>query len=280
MPKPLAISNKSFYPAWRHLLFELVKAKPAGPRGIGTREILGVTFRVNDGLRNILFHPSRDLNYKFMVAEWLWIMNGDSSVDAIAQYNSKLRDFSDDGLTLFGAYGPRLMPQMQWILVKLCEPDTRQAVATVWRPSPNPSKDIPCTVALQFLRRGHHINLIVTMRSSDIWLGLPYDFFVFSQILNCVCGELKCLVGFVQFNLGSSHVYESDQEKAHGLLNDYYNGTTIVSPGVPGMPPGVLLDTVRAPSLALTNHYDNVVWSRYGRVLHGKRSEAYGILTS
>jgi thymidylate synthase len=280
MAKPLVTSNVAFFPVWRHLLRELVHAVPSTPRGLPTREILGVTLRVNDGSRNILFHPSRDLNYKFMVAEWLWIMSGDNSVDAIAQYNSRLRDFSDDGFTLFGAYGPRFTPQVQWLLAKLKEPDTRQAVATIWKPTPPPSKDTPCTVALQFLRRGWTINLIVTMRSSDIWLGLPYDFFTFSQILNCICGVLQCHVGFVQFNLGSSHIYDSSLEMAERLLNDYYAGQTMVSPGLPGMPPGCLLDTVRTPSLALTNHYDNILWQRYARVLNGKRSESFAILTS
>src|SRR6516164_2279498 len=261
-------SDYNWWTIWSGLLADLVyQGDQRAPRGLLTRELLGVTIRVKNGLDNILNHQLRKLNYQFMVAEWLWIMKGSNELALIEQYMPKLIEFSDDGKVLAGAYGPRLMPQLPWIVNKLKEPDTRQAVAVIWTPTPEPSKDIPCTVALQFLRRDNFINLIVTMRSSDIWLGLPYDFFTFSQILSCVCGTLACEVGSVQFNLGSSHLYESDLPKAEKILDEMGYGRSFVSERCPGMPPKELLDLLPYANNDCVRVQLEDPWFHYGKIL-------------
>ena len=62
--------------AWADLAATLVaKGEKVSPRGKETREILGVQLRF-DGKQNVIVNPTRDLNYRFMVAEWLWISCG------------------------------------------------------------------------------------------------------------------------------------------------------------------------------------------------------------
>jgi thymidylate synthase len=209
------IHSLTFGKAWDSLLGSLINSeKKVSPRGFPTKEILNVTIEVELGLANILVSDIRKLNYKFMVAEWLWIMAGLEDVHILSKYNSVMKKFSDDGEILSGAYGPRLMPQLPYILNKLQASDTRQAIATIWTPSPTDSKDIPCTISLQWLIREAHLHCTINMRSSDIWLGLPYDFFNFSQITNYIAYWLKLPVGSITMNLASSHLYESNFEVA------------------------------------------------------------------
>ena len=272
----LSIERDFFYDGWVELLHQLLhKGVSSDPRGLGTVEHLGVSLRIKHSQFNILKHQERGLNYKFMVAEWLWIMNGTNDLECIARYNSEIRKFSDDGTFLAGAYGPRLIHQLNWLFMKLSELDTRQGVVTIWTTTPQPSKDIPCTVALQFLPRRDKIHLIVTMRSSDVWLGLPYDFFVFSQLLNCVCGVMKRIRGFVQFNLGSSHLYDSNAEQARMLTNGRSKGTTIYSPVVSEMPPVELYDILWEPAQSRVLQHP---WTFYAKVLQSPRTEAERIL--
>ncbi len=218
----------------------------ASPRGQRTRERLGVQLQVTDLTQNILVHPVRDLNYRFMVAEFLWIMSGRDDVETLAAYNSEMRKFSDDGKTLSGAYGPRLrgremygirQDQLVWCVNKLKEdPDSRQAVATIWQPCPPPDPDIPCTLSLQFLLRDNKLHCVATMRSSDAWLGLPYDFFTFSMIANCLAGELGAQPGSLTMQLGSSHLYERHWAKATELIARWEESSTVASPALPGLP--------------------------------------------
>ncbi|KKL97246.1 hypothetical protein LCGC14_1836410 [marine sediment metagenome] len=223
---------------YRKLLEDLLaRGQVAIARGRPTRELLGMTLRLGDSAQNVLVHPVRNLNYRFMVAEWLWVALGRNRLADLTRYNSKMAAFSDDGLTLAGAYGPRLRPQLPYLFRALADPDSRQAVATIWTPSPPASRDLPCTLALQFLLRDRRLNLIVTMRSSDAWLGIPYDFFTMSMLQNSIAGTLGVARGFIQFNLGSSHLYEEDASKAQELLYcSPLADEQLASPALDGLP--------------------------------------------
>lgn len=199
-----------------------------------------MSLRIHNLRSNILVHPLRKLNFKFMVVEWIWVARGWDNLWELARVNPNIAEFSDNGKTLAGAYGPRLLPQWEYVLTELRNKDSRRAVATIWTPSPVPSKDIPCTISLQWLLRGEKLNCIVTMRSSDVWLGLPYDMFVFSQLTSSLAGELSCETGWIQFNLGSSHLYEKHEAQAIEVLAATHLGLTLMSPRLPGMLPGVV----------------------------------------
>jgi len=226
----LYVGNE-FGEVWRDLLGDIIDVgKRSSPRGSETKELLNVSIEVQSAQANILVNNSRDLNYRFMIAEWLWIQAGLNDVDILAQYNSQMRKFSDDGHILSGAYGPRLMPQIPYVLESLSKPDSRQAVATIWTPSPTDSRDIPCTISLQWLLRGGVLHCTANMRSSDVWLGLPYDFFTFSQITNYVAMRMDADIGSLTMNLASSHLYESHYTQAALACID--NTTTVWSPEI------------------------------------------------
>lgn len=210
-----------FASAWYWRLRSLVESGiPAHPRGIATTEQLAVSITVTNARNNILVHASRNPSYRFMVAEFLWIASGSEDVASIGRYNRHIERFSDDGETFYGAYGPRLLSQMNYLVAQLSEPDTRQAVVTIWTPNPKPSKDIPCTVAFQVLPRQGKLHGIVTMRSSDVWLGLPYDFYNFSMLLSSLAYRANLEVGSLTMNLGSSHLYEKNREEANKVLKE------------------------------------------------------------
>ena len=247
-------------------------------RGQLTRELVKVNLRLADPTQNILFHPSRNLNYRFMVAEWLWITFGREDVATITRYNSKIAEFSDDGQTFWGAYGPRFREQWNYVLAKLrADPSSRQALLTLWRPSPGTTRDVPCTVSWQFLIRRRRLHLLATMRSSDIWLGLPYDVFNFTMIQNLTAGVLGLRPGTFYLDLGSSHLYEHDAPRAHDLHAATQLFTTVGSPRLPCFPPDelhqVLVDPA-APSSPLPPP-----WDRYARALRVRtRAEAWEVL--
>lgn len=243
-----SIDADDFGTAWWSLLGKIVSfGDPVSPRDMGTRELLGVRLCVEDLTRNIVVHPDRQANYRFMVAEWLWIAAGRDDVATISRFNKKVAEMSsDDGVTFRGAYGPRINPQYEYLFSCLRQkPDTRQAVASIWTPSPTPSRDIPCTLTWQLLLREGKLHGIVTMRSSDIWLGLTYDFFNFSMLTLGIAGELEVEPGSLTFNLGSSHLYDRDLDKARRVLDDPDSLKTFRSPRLPGRPPAnVILDDV------------------------------------
>lgn len=215
-----------------------------GPRGMGTRELLNRTISF-DGRTCLLDVPSRGLNYRFAVAEFVWMAFGQRAVEPLSQFNQVMSQFSDDGITLTGAYGPHICGLKQRVLRKLKDdPNTRQAVIVIPRPSVYSTKDEPCTLAFQLLLRGGKLHGVLTMRSSDAWLGVPYDAFTFGMLLNCFAGELGVEVGRLTMNLASAHLYDRDLDAAQRVLTLVYDpvdcpndADTLTMPAMPGFPP-------------------------------------------
>ena len=177
-----------------------------------------------DMRRPVVTCAERKLSYRFMVAEAFWILSGDDSVAGIAPFNKKILDYSDDGISFFGAYGPRIQEQLQHCVHKLlADAGTRQAVITTWRPNPPETKDVPCTVAFCFQLRHGRLDLSVFMRSSDAWLGVPYDIFNFSMLAHLVCARYNghrakpISPGLLRLTMASAHLYERDVAKVHQL---------------------------------------------------------------
>jgi thymidylate synthase len=186
------------------------------PRGKTIKELPQYTVVVSMN-QPVVRVKERKLNYKFMAAEALWILQGRNDVAFLSAVNPNIAQFSDDGVTLSGAYGKQIHPQMDYVVNKLLEDrDTRQAVLTLWKPNPSPSKDIPCTIAMDFKIRNDALNCHVFMRSSDLWLGLPYDIFSFSAVAYYIASrfneqkdqEDKVLIGGLYLTAASSHIYE------------------------------------------------------------------------
>lgn len=214
--------------AWLWQLDDIFKrGRPIAPRGKKTIEILHSTFRCS--MENpVLYSPKRSLSFKFLAGEAMWILAGDDTVAGIAPYNQHISQFSDDQVSFFGAYGPRINAQLDYVLNKLLDDrETRQAVLTTWRPNPPKTKDVPCTIALGFSIRDDRLSCHAFMRSSDVWLGLPYDVFNFSM----VAAKLACFynmshstdpvaLGDLYLTMASSHLYEENYERARACIDD------------------------------------------------------------
>lgn len=218
--------------AWIEILTDIRQfGSPVISRGMETSEIL-FNEQIFDMNQPICYHQLRRLNYAFSAAEAYFIAHGDNRVANLAQYNKNITAFSDDGLIFNGAYGPPFNNQVDYVVNKLLSDlTTRQAILTIWKPNPSDSRDIMCTIALQFLVRNERMFTKVTMRSSDCWLGIPYDFFNFTimtlRILTLLNTKLQYKsdhrsieLGNMHWSAGSSHMYSSDLLKVNKLLSE------------------------------------------------------------
>jgi len=197
------------------------------PRNQDTREIRGATLVLQDPARNLITSKERKLNYTFNVAEWLWMMTGRTDVATLDYFNPNMSHFSDDGSTLNGSYGPKLVEQLPYVVKTLiADRDSRQAVLNIWRERPGASKDIPCTCLMQFFIRGTKLDAVVYMRSNDLWLGFPYDLFNCTMIQGWLAAELtqrrkeRIEVGTYYHTVGSLHLYEKNFTQAAAVISE------------------------------------------------------------
>jgi thymidylate synthase len=200
-----------------------------------------------------LSSKARDANYGFAVGEFLWYWQGRQDLEMMLYYNKRMKDFSDDGKTLNSDYGWRMKkdynydrPMTQWDVVKktlIDDPDSRRALIIINGPHDQceaavfGSKDVPCTLSLQFFIRDNKLVLHSHMRSNDAVWGLTYDLFSFTLFQECMLLELKKFkqlkdleLGNYYHTAGSMHVYERHFDMMEKIVKEQIVETPSMEP--------------------------------------------------
>lgn len=163
--------------------------EPVDVRGRKTVEILDFVTEIEHSEDHCILVPERRWNPWIAMSEALWILAGRNDIAALRPYNSHIGDYSDDGVTLYGAYGARIYNQIDSLIERLRrDPSDRRAVLQIWDRSPDQdkfsigwselgdltteSKDPPCNNMVYFKLRDGFLHMTVINRSNDIHWGL------------------------------------------------------------------------------------------------------------
>ena len=200
-------------------------------RGLTFKERRFQSYKLINPRARLIQNPERKLSKRFAMAEFIWIMAGKCSLDQISFYNKRMKDFSDNGVDLNGAYGPRLrhwqspggdFDQIKSVIERLKKDIyTRQAVMVILDPKKDfsqPTKDVPCNNYLQFLFRENQLHLMCYVRSNDLLLGFPYDVFEWTMMQEVIANELKVELGSYYHIVGSAHIYHDDMPRMRQIL--------------------------------------------------------------
>lgn len=194
---------------------------PVEVRGQATRELTAVTLIFPDPTNPLLpIGVGRRINPKLAALEALQLISGSYYHQLVVAAAPTFQDVLVDLDTPeYGAYGPRTVEQLaNCVAILRADPLTRQAVIAIWNERDlTHVGDRPCTIFLQFLVRPGpstimSLELHVHMRSQDVWLGTPYDVFMFSQLQHTVARDLGLPVGQYVHHTTSLHIYERDVE--------------------------------------------------------------------
>lgn len=244
------------------------------PRGMPTRELLGVHLQLRHPRRRLVsVPPARILNPAFAAAETVWILSG-SDAPWIYAYNQRLAEFADDGV-LRGAYGPRLrrwgggLDQLDRVSRLLeADPDTRRAVIQLYDPArdKNVHKDVPCTLGYRFYLRSGRLDMHTSMRSQDLWLGFGYDMFAATVLHELMAGWVGAELGDYHLHVDSLHLYDEHLATAASLPG-VIEASPIISPLTVSWPD---FDPVLQKVIA-GDPVDHAGWHQVGEVLRAYR---------
>jgi thymidylate synthase len=199
----------------------LKHGKEVAPRGQKTREIEDAIIRIEDVTNVLPMNIGRGTVPGIGAVEACQLLSGTSFPDLVIAIGPQFKNYAEDNGIFHGAYGPRTNGQFDVIIDRLRQdPDTRQAVVTIWNPQydlqPN-KRDYPCTILHQFRIRDNKLNMSVYMRSNDVWLGAAYDFFQFTRVQLAIASVLGIEPGTYNHHVGSLHIYEQHYEVAESL---------------------------------------------------------------
>lgn len=179
------------------------------------RDLGAVTVELDGGERTILL-AGRGWNPAFALVEAAWVITGRKDVKTLAEFIGAFGRYSDDGQTLQGAYGDRLRhffgrDQIESAIEELIKhPSSRRVVLSLYATSDLglDSKDIPCNTQVVLRRVKGRLEMTVFNRSNDLWLGVPYNWFVFRALQHMIADRLGIPCGIQRHVSSCLHLYE------------------------------------------------------------------------
>jgi len=264
-------------------------------QGDRTVELTHVNLELAEPWRREILVPGRAASLPAQIAETMWILSGSNDIKFLSHYLPRAAEFSDDGATWRGGYGPRLrcwaglqekveggekvfgtfiVDQLAHVVDLLrVDPLTRRAVISIYDPAIDVAdgKDIPCNNWLHFLSRNGKLDLHVATRSNDlIWGWSGINAFEWSALQEIVAGLLGIQVGTLNFSIGSLHIYDRHWKKADRLRHADLSGINELQDSPRFAPPRGATGEV--------SDLDRLVarWLRHEKALRtGAWSEAY-----
>lgn len=183
---------------------------------------------------------------KSAAAEVAWFLQGRKEVDFIRKYAPLWDKFvEDDGRTVAGAYGHRWRNHFGrdqvWdaVTALVANPSDRRIFISAWDPAEDglgrPSKNVPCPVGFTLSITNGRLNSTLLIRSSDVFVGLPYDVMGHALLMQAVRCSLEALglsveLGSMQVSLAHPHLYDVHREMAEAALSAQPSDETIVMP--------------------------------------------------
>jgi thymidylate synthase len=119
------------------------------------------------------------------------------------------------------------------------DPDSRRAIIHIRTPydSEHARLDVPCTLALQFFIRDGSLHLHVSMRSSDVILGITNDVPAFTLLQELMALQLGVDLGEYVHCSNSMHIYSRDFEMAEAIIHTIGSLPVTTMPEMKTLPP-------------------------------------------
>ncbi len=203
----------------------LYRGESVSPRGQNTLEIRPFVFQLSNPDNKLVTIPGRKINKAFALVEAFQFLSGKPNATQIVRFNSNLNNWVDPETGEIEApYGLLVKDQVPRVIEMLKEdPDSRQAVLTIYNGHEHQKSmlNVPCTCLLQFFVRDGKLELIVYMRSNDLWWGTPYDVYQFTAMQELIGAALEMDLGTYTHIAGSGHIYEPFYAKAKDIVTGY-----------------------------------------------------------
>ena len=198
-------------------------------------------------------------------AEVAWQFLGTQDPEFIMKHAPKIwGKFIEDG-KLKAAYGYRWKHAFNRNQLALAiealnkDPSNRQIFISSWDPScdglgePNQPKNIPCPLGFTLNIIDGCLNMSVLVRSSDVYVGLPYDVLGYALMLDAIASSLSVSRGNLSFTLAHAHVYEPHWKHAdEDLRTSWHEHITDIDF------PGLSIDEILSDPDAYVQHFKSM----------------------
>ena len=174
---------------------------------------------------------TKKMPFRILAHEMLWFISGSSNIKYLQDNGINYwNEFADKDLNLGPVYGvqwrhwksPRgeEIDQLAWAIDQIKNnPDSKAIVVSAWNPADLDEMRLPpCHTMYQFDVTKGKLRLQLYQRSSDVFLGLPFNIAQYAMLL-CMVAKITGLEAReLVVSIGNAHLYTNQIEPAKEQL--------------------------------------------------------------
>jgi len=219
-------------------------ARKSDRTGTGTLSVFGRMFR-HDLRSGFPLLTTKRLHVKSILYELLWFLSGDTNIRYLKEHGVSIWD---EWATPEGELGPvygaqwrawkspsgKSIDQVAALIERIrSNPDSRRHILNAWNVADLPDESrppqanaaagkmalAPCHVMYQFYVLDGRLSCMMTQRSCDVFLGLPYNAASTAFLTIMIAQQCDLEPAEVIYSLGDAHLYSNHLEQARLQLS-------------------------------------------------------------
>jgi thymidylate synthase len=198
--------------------------------GTGTLSVFGhqMRFDLRDGFPMV---TTKKLHTRSIIHELLWFLSGDTNVGYLNENKVSIWDeWADESGDLGPVYGAQWrswptpggqqVDQIEQVIDTLRQdPDSRRIIVSAWNVGELDKMALaPCHCLFQFYVADGYLSCQLYQRSSDIFLGVPFNIASYALLTQMVAQQADLKVGDFIWTGGDCHLYLNHLEQAEQQL--------------------------------------------------------------
>ncbi|MFC9709654.1 thymidylate synthase [Paenibacillus sp. JNUCC31] len=198
--------------------------------GTGTQSVFGRQLRydLSEGFPLV---TTKRIHLKSVIHELLWFLSGDTNISYLKDNGVKIwDDWADENGDLGPVYGSQWrtweapngekIDQIAAVIDSIKNnPDSRRHLVSAWNVAEiNNMKLPPCHFAFQFYVAEGKLSCMLTMRSVDTFLGLPFNIASYALLTHMIAQQCDLEVGEFIWSGGDVHIYSNHVEQVKTQL--------------------------------------------------------------
>ncbi|GAC1386831.1 MAG: thymidylate synthase [Candidatus Saccharimonadales bacterium] len=206
------------------------KSKPT--RGIHSiKSIFGAQLRF-DLRQGFPLLTTKKMPFNILLHELLWFVSGSSNIRYLQDHKIHYWDeFADADLNLGPVYGVQWrhwkdhsgkdIDQLQWAIDQIkTNPHSKAIIVSAWNAADLSAMRLPpCHTMFQFDVSKNKLRLQLYQRSSDVFLGLPFNIAQYALLLHMVAHVTGLEARELIISIGNAHLYQNQIEPAREQLH-------------------------------------------------------------
>lgn len=170
---------------------------------------------------------TKKMPFKILLHELLWFVSGSSNIKYLQDHKIHYWDeFADKDLNLGPVYGVQWrrwqspdgskIDQLQWAIDQIKNnPNSKAIIVSAWNPADLEEMRLPpCHTFFQFDVTKGKLRMQLYQRSSDVFLGLPFNIAQYAMLLMMVAHVTGLEARELVVSIGNAHLYTNHLEQA------------------------------------------------------------------